>query len=318
MASAVLCLVLLPYSLLPVHIENPEGNTDYVWPANSRWSKMTEGVAFGTFDEKGYNNREVIENPDILVLGSSHTEATNVLQTQNFSALLSEKFAGTYTVYNQGVAAHHFLKVCKYLPRNAELNPEAKYIIIETGNVMFDREAVDGLLNGTVDFIASKHSGLVGALQKLPFPRAVYHQLTGGLLDLFMPQKTAGPATTLAEKQPEEKVYDDLFGYIQEALKRTEAQLIIMYHPTGILQQDGAVSFQENDAALAMFGSKCQEYGISFVDMTQPFLDMYATEHKLPHGFITGEAGSGHINADGHAKIAEELEKHILAPEEAG
>ena len=317
-AVAILSIILIPYSLLPVHIENPEGNTDYVWPANSRWAKMTEGISFGQFDAKGYNNPEVIENPDIVVLGSSHTEATNILPSESFAALLGQAFEGKYTVYNQGISGHHFMKVCKYLPRNIELNPQAKYIIIETGSVMFDRKDANDLLGGTVDFSPSNSSGLIGTLQKIPFPRTVYQQISYGLLDLFIPPKTTAADTSPAPaKLPDSADYDVIFGYLRDALQKTDAKLIIFYHPAGTMQQDGSASFQVNDAALAMFSSKCQEYGIGFVDMTQPFADMYAADYKLPHGFITGKVGYGHINADGHAKIAEELAKHIVALEEA-
>lgn len=85
----ILSLLLCLYSVTPVHIENKKRNTDYVWPANSVWVKMTEGTAYGKFDENGYNNKTVVNNPDIIVLGSSHMEALNVMQDQNASYLLN-------------------------------------------------------------------------------------------------------------------------------------------------------------------------------------------------------------------------------------
>lgn len=318
-AVVILCLVLVPYSLTPVHIENPDGNTDYIWPAHSRWCKMTEGISFGQFDAKGFNNTEVVESPDIVVLGSSHAEAVNVLPEENFAALLGQKFEGTYTTYNMGISGHFFLKVCKYLPKTTELVPDAKYIVIETSDIAFDKEDVDSLLNGTIEYTPSNSSGLIGTLQKLPFFRVVYHQLNSGLLELLIPEKAqpAGePADTPQQEFPNEAVYDMLFTYLQDVLQDSDAQLIIMYHPTGVLQEDGSVSFAADEAAARLFGEKCQEYGFSFVDMTQPFVQMYATEHKLPHGFITGKIGSGHINKYGHAKIADELAKCITALEE--
>ena len=318
-AVAILCVILIPYSLTPVHIENSKGNTDYIWPSNAPWCKMTEGVAWGRFDENGYNNIEVVENPDILVLGSSHTEAVNVLQSQNFAALLGEMFEDVYTIYNMGISGHFFLKVCKYLPKTIELNPEAKYIIIETSDVAFEQWDVDRLLNGTVEYTPSNSKGLIGLLQKLPFFRLTYHQITGGLLDLLIPQKTQGSNTSamLIEKPlPNESVYDALFTYIQDILQDVNTKLIIMYHPTGTLLEDGSVTFGDNDASLAMFRDKCNAYGFSFVDMTQPFTEMYEKEHKLPHGFITGTIGSGHLNADGHAKIAAEVAECIWMLEE--
>ena len=45
--------------------------------------------------------------------------------------------------------------------------------------------------------------------------------------------------------------------------------------------------------------------------MTQDFENMYLVNHRLPHGFITGKIGEGHLNADGHAAIAKSLERKI-------
>ena len=99
-AVALLSGIFAFYYLQPAHIDNTQGNTDYVWIANSRWLKMTEGISWGRFDADGYNNKAVVENPDIMVLGSSHTEATNVPQGSDFSSLLGEKLAGEFSVYN--------------------------------------------------------------------------------------------------------------------------------------------------------------------------------------------------------------------------
>lgn len=315
-AVAVLCVVVTPYSLTPAHIENPEGNTDYVWTAGALWCKMTEGISFGRFDAKGYNNETVIDDPDIVIVGSSHSEAVNVMPSESYAAVLGEKIKDVYTTYNMGISDHFFLKLCKYLPKTVELNPAAKYIIMETYNVTVNADDVDSLLSGTVSFSSSHNSGLIGMLQKLPFLRLVYQQMNRGLLDLLLGKETQSEEKEPAETVPDEAAYDGLFTYLQGTMQETGTQLIIMYHPTGTLQQDGSVSFGENDPFLAMFASKCQEYGISFVDMTQPFTQMYEAEHKLPHGFITGEIGAGHINAYGHAKIAEELAKCIAELEE--
>lgn len=75
----IICGLLFFYCIIPVHEENTRGNTDYVWPSNSIWVNAKEWISFGKNDEKGFNNISVIENPDIIVLGSSHMEATNVI-----------------------------------------------------------------------------------------------------------------------------------------------------------------------------------------------------------------------------------------------
>ena len=77
-AVIILSLIVSVYSTSPLRVENPQGNTDYVWKPNSLWINMSEGVSFGKMDGKGFNNLEVIENPDIVLVGSSHIESKNV------------------------------------------------------------------------------------------------------------------------------------------------------------------------------------------------------------------------------------------------
>ena len=53
-ASAIISIILCVYSLTPVHIENPEKNTDYIWEPNSRWVTMEEGIGGGKYDANGF------------------------------------------------------------------------------------------------------------------------------------------------------------------------------------------------------------------------------------------------------------------------
>ena len=50
--------------------------------------------------------------------------------------------------------------------------------------------------------------------------------------------------------------------------------------------------------------------------MQSYFETMYYEEHKVPHGFITGKAAYGHMNADGHRAIADVLYDVINKMEE--
>ena len=92
----IVSLLLCFYSILPVHKANTEGTTDYVWPANSVWVNVTEGVSFGRFDSNGFNNASVVDCPDIIIAGSSHMEATYVMQDENVGFILSEYFKDEY------------------------------------------------------------------------------------------------------------------------------------------------------------------------------------------------------------------------------
>lgn len=309
---AILCILFTFYSLMPVHTSSELGNTDYVWPANSSWIKITEGIAWGTFDAQGFNNLQVIDNPDILLLGSSHMEATNIMQNQTVSYHLQTTLGNEKKIYNMGISGHHFAKILQYLPASLSLyDTPPEVIIIETSSVNLSPETVSSILNRTIEFTPSHDTGIIATLQRLPFLRLIYQQLQWGLFDLLFPtgaiyaEKTSSDINSNNEHL-DGSHYDILFDYIVNLQEQYDTDIIIFYHPTGKLQEDGSVDFQQ-DTNLKIFSDKCNENGIAFLDMTDSFYEMYKDEHKLPHGFITGLVESGHLNADGHAIIARDL-----------
>lgn len=318
-AVAILCGIFALYLVTPVHIPSTKGNTDYVWPANSRWVTMREGISWGRYDADGFNNPEVIENPDILILGSSHMEATNVLQKETVAVRLGGLLEGEYTVYNMGISGHHFLKVCKYLPVTLSLyDAPPKAIVIETSTTCFSAGKLEAYFEGNVDFTPSHNTGITAALQKLPFFRLLYRQLEDGLLRLFLSREVPAAAPSAAgPSQIDTDTYDALFRSIQSVIRDSGTELIIFYHPSEEILPDGSVVFRP-DETTALFAEKCEAYGITFVDMTQRFSEMSRVSHKVPHGFATGKLGWGHLNAYGHEAVARALADTIRELEEAG
>lgn len=325
---AIVCGLLCFYDIKPIHKENPKRNTDYVCPPNSIWVKATEGIAFGKNDANGFNNKSVVDNPDIIVLGSSHMEAVNVMQDKNTAYLLSKKLNGKYSLYNMGVSGHDFFKVCQYLPANLELYDRApKLVIIETSTVNISQSNVDEVIESSVYYTPSHNTGIIGILQRVPFFRTLYHQIKSGLLNLFMPDSAPFAAkTNNIEKNkevpaPEEKIdsaaYKELFSYLKEMEDKYGTQIIIFYHPAEKLMGDGTVFFDSNKY-LDTFKSFACEYEISFIDMTDRFEEMYYNDNHVPHGFCTGLLADGHINKYGHAAIADKLYDEIIKLEEAG
>lgn len=189
-AIVILHVIFCFYSLLPVHIANPDKNTDYVWEPNSCWIKMTEGISWGRFDAKGFNNMQVIPEPDIIVLGSSHMEATNIMQNSNISFLLNKKLNGKYSVYNMGISGHNFFKICQYISNNIELyNKPPKIIILETSTIEISEQNVKSVINSSVEYTPSYNKGIIGLLQKITVFRLLNQQIEHGLMNLFMPSK---------------------------------------------------------------------------------------------------------------------------------
>ena len=329
-AVGILSVIFSFYYLQPAHIDNVRGNTDYVWISGARWVKMTEGLSWGRFDADGYNNPEVVENPDIIVLGSSHTEATNVVQGKEFASLLRDKLDGEYTVYNMGISGHNFLKVCQYLPQNLALySPAPKAVVIETATLTFTAQEIDTMLQGKIAKSPSYSTGVIALSQKSPFFATLYHQVQGGLIDLLMPDKekilgifrtdsllpplnTFAPSTPeMSEDEAQKQAYEKLFAYLGGLQQQYGTQIIIVHHPLTNVHFEGRIEFVNEDIT-ALFSQLCQDNRIVFVNLLDRFYAMHQNEHKLPHGFVTGKIGFGHLNADGHAVIADELHSAIV------
>lgn len=107
-AIIILSIIMCFYNLIPIHHDNPNKNTDYIWTGNSIWFNLNEGISWGRFDENGFNNQKVVENPEIIVLGSSHMEGVNVFSSQTVGAQLTDKLENRYSIYNLGISGHHF------------------------------------------------------------------------------------------------------------------------------------------------------------------------------------------------------------------
>lgn len=319
LAVAILSGLFFFYTFMPIHKANKGGNTDYIWPENARWFKMTEGISTGKFDANGFNNLQVIEEPDILILGSSHMEATDVNQEESMTVVLNDLLKDQFQAYNMGISGHTLTKIANYLPVTLDMYKDKmpKYIVIEISNPVIKQSAVDNILNHKVPVDPSYDTGLIAKLQSVPFFRLVYQQTSGGLLKLFMPE-TKGSGAAEKPAVISEAAYDGMFTYLQETMENSGARLILLYQPTGQLQKDGSVKFESDPEAIAMMTQKCQDHGFTFVDMTEPFTQLYETSHKLPHGFVTGEIGVGHLNADGHAVMAQTLADTITRLEQEG
>ena len=323
-AVVILSVLMLGYSFIPVHIENPDGNTDYIWPAGSVWFRVTEGIGYGKFDDNGFNNPEVIEHPDILLLGSSHMEAQYVPQGDSVSAVMNDLFGGEHEVYNLGISGHTIFKTCQYLPKNIELYKDSvKYVILETFFVSMTEKDVDNVLNHTVQYSSSKHSPVMQFVNEVPGLRILDHQRKVGFVDLF---KDSGRTTKVFSIDGDEyssevsasdlPAYDRLFGYLEDIEKETGVELIIYYHPTETFDGEGHILFEEGNAYEA-FAAAAEAHHIDFVDMADDFVRMFNEEHHVAHGFCTGRLGIGHLNSYGHRASAETLVRVIREKDQA-
>ncbi len=317
-AILILNSIILFYFRQPVHLANPDKSTDYIWEPNAIWSKMTEGISWGKIDANGFVNKKVIENPDVLILGSSHMEAINVFQNQNTVSVLQDNLLKNnipFSVYNKGISGHHFLKCCKYLEKNAKQNC-LKYIIIETDSIKFSSADYNNLINDKIDFTPSYSSGLLYYFQKFPILRLIATQYKLGLKNVFYKRihsSVVNKDTIIESEKCISENYDKLFSFIAEHSKNKK--IIIFYHPTGIPTQAGNLEYGSDLEYLNHFSKFAKKYGIVFLDLTEYTDELWNTEHKTTHGFCTGTAFRGHMNKYGHRIVADSIADVIIKME---
>lgn len=317
-ASCVVFLIMTCFSFFyynpGVHITSENGASDYVWESGKFYSRGNEGFAYGTIDNNGYNNSYPSEDKiDILLMGSSHMEAFNVMQDENTCYRLNKLFADTKNpkyVYNIGISGHNFLRTAKNIRAAAETFKPEQYIIMETDSVKFKLNDIESVLNGQMKSLESYDDGLMYYLQKNPFVKLLYVQYENTMKSNKKNNQTAVVTDTVTDDTGMQ-LYEEHLGRLMNDIQTSAAdagcRLIIFYHPPLNIEKDGSLTPETDDEYLTVFKNACEENNIIFVDMTQTFLKNYEEDSILPYGFGNTKAGSGHLNKNGHKLIADEL-----------
>ena len=315
------------YYNLPIHYTNPGKATDYHWEKQSYSIRCTEGFAKVRVDNNGFVNTYTpkSENIDALIMGSSHTEAFNVAENENYAYLLNEKFSDTENdlyFYNIGTSGHTFARCLRNLESAIEeYNPE-KYIVIETTATILSLKDMENILNGTLDYLPSHDSGLIYYLQKSDLFRLLYAQFSNVLENENLPsfdfktsEKTSGSAININDDSrlvKYEKTLDAVLKNSSEIAENNGCKLIIAYIPQLEIDYSGNVTDRESADEEAIFECICKKYDIGFVNMYQSFAGYYEENNTLLQGFSNTGVGVGHINKYGHKVIAEELYSYIM------
>lgn len=320
----ILNAVCFFYYNVPVHFESKTNSTDYVWEKGKFYSRGTEGFSWGRTDANGFNNisADNAVNPEILIMGTSHTEAFNVAQNENYSYLLG-KCAGLngndMKVYNIGISGHRIATVLNNF-ENAlkEFKPE-KYVVIEVTTTELTLEEINRISEGNVKKNHSTANPLLVYLQKIPFVRCVYSQLDKMEIEIKLPTFKKEQSQPNGESFYDDDVYEEyetalnsLMKQIGDVAKEYGVQLIILHNSDLEINKNGTVVQVQKSEKSKMFEEVCRNNGIVFVDMYEAFAKNYIETYHLPHGFSNTAVGEGHLNKYGHGVIAKELYELIL------
>ena len=293
--------------------------TGYLLP-DSHGVYGLEGYCLANVDANGYVNRDKpIADSCYVVAGASHTEGLFIPLRLRYTDLLNSMlgYDDELKVYNIGRSGNYFSIVLQHLDGILGEFPDAEAIIIETDTLAYDTKALyDSQIQAGYDpdetparllnDMSKRARANMKVKQYLPLVRELHKQYL-----------------TYAESQKEQSESDILdpdfwskeyAGGFEEALRslcsfirsRTDKRVIILYHPAVSIGQDGEMKLMTNGAE-KYYRNICPEYDIEFVDMSEPFMRAYESEHIVPYGFNNTTMGDGHINRSAHRMMAEEL-----------
>lgn len=320
LALALLDVFCLWYYNPPRYLWEESRATDTIRDPGAFTSRLTEGFAFSRMDANGYNNASLPGEDGVFVLmmGSSHTEGLNVMQEETVSSLLGNLLADagkTGSVYNIGMSAHTFPKNVANLSRALERFAPTGYVVLETQDVILHKMAIEAAMNDGFERQAASPEILSEWISDRPLLKTLYNQFSSLISGGEDDGETAEVVITQDQLDQYQAALVELFAYVRQQAEDFGVTPIIYYHPHLVLQEDGSAQLGEDYGCRAAFAAACSEAGVCFVDMTETFLQNYADNHQLPHGFANTAPGTGHLNADGNAAIARALYEEILRME---
>lgn len=324
-ALTILTIFAVIYNYEGVHIKNQSGSTDYKWESRQPKLQMTEGFSTLRMDSNGFNNAyDLTEAPDILVMGSSHMEAVELMQDENVSYLLNNAL-NDYSVYNIGISGHTIYRCADNINAAADEYKPQKYIIIETDRVSLDEDLMKEVIADNLKTIPSYDSGIMYYLQKAPSVKLLYSQFDNWISQSLTISFNK-PLRSVKKVKPELEASKINESYIEtlsmfldtfsDCAKENDIKIIIFYHPSETLLDDGSIKYNTDEDYLKIFSDMCAEKNIIFVDMTPEFERLYYEKHIMAHGFSNTAVGVGHLNKFGHKIIAEKLYKVIKETED--
>lgn len=308
----VLCMI---YERPAGWLDTEQGAATSVWRPGTLLVHGTEGYGISRVDENGYLNPSgILEDRYVLMMGASHTQGKEIAPEQRYSALVNDYFRSggeMLAAYNIGCDGHFLPTQIRHFSAAVEAFPGAGAITIEIGSTDFSPEELHSSLDQVrydPDDTARQFASL-GTVGKLKL--AVKEGLP--LLSLVKKNLETLRAGGAAEESGESQ-WD---GYEVEldaalALIRSEfdGPIAFVYHPSVTLLQDGTMQLVYSDT-WEIFCGLCEKNGIDVIDTGPRFLACYEAEHRLPYGFANTAPGSGHLNAEGHRIVAEEIISYL-------
>lgn len=310
--SGILAFVILSFGCLiycnePLHYSDPFKVTDFIREPHKFYSQACEGFGYGHTNNEGYNNIQDYhrgDSIDVLVVGTSHMEALQVVMDEATSYLLGQ--ISGMRVYNIAVAGQSFALCLQSLKAAVKKYRPSKFIVIETGEPTLTDKQIADIISGRIKGGSRVNdpnygSGIINFAAKSDFLRLIYHQHIKSRL-----QKSSGRGGGI--ESHDYALLSEMLRASCNTVKSCGAELIIAYHPSVSINNDGSLTITRPDSEyMKNFATLCRENGVHFLDIGGRFLKEYEEKHILPYGFANTSVGRGHMNRHGHRMFAEEI-----------
>lgn len=319
--AVILSLIVLSgftilYKYTPGRVVNENAPTDFSWTPFGRMSNMQEGFAWFNVDKNGYNNshaKATGDNPDIVIMGSSHIQGVEVFPEENVGYLLNELLKDKST-YSIGISNHGLLTCVSNIRNTVQVFNTSKYIIIETSSLKLKPEDMELVTEGRYPEIQSNTSGIISFIQTwCPAIKLIaiqYEAWKNSSTNEESPTKSYLTGTDEYYKQ-----LKSLLQYANSEKGESTAKLIIVFNPPTSITSSGDIICEYDPDVLSLFKKACLESDVSFVDLTDDYCRIYNEQHVIAHGFINTTVRSGHLNKYGHQAMAERL-AHVIMEDE--
>ena len=319
-AIIILNIVCFVYHRPVGWIERTNSSTNWIWDPGKLvvWGK--EGYGIHRVDNRGYVNEDkpLINNGYILIMGASHSQGLHVRQGERYSDLLNSMLGydnelGVYNVAQDGQTLDQMITNFAALTKEF---PDSKAVVIEIYRTDYSKFKFDfdegGLIQTSFDYknvgqnvrnrLSNSKKASIAIKEYLPVINLIKEQMIDKI------DMDCRKNDELAESEPS-CTYEQLNKAFNTLREEYSGNIVVIYHPYTNIREDGSVSLDE-DEYKAEFIACCNSNGIDFIDASERTLELMENGTAI-YGFANTQLGKGHLNKNGHKLLAEMLSDYF-------
>ncbi len=271
----------------------------------------TEGYGITKLDANGFtnDNKPLIEDGYVLVMGASHTQGKEVGNGKRYTDILNDYIIGKESkelaVYNVASDANYLPSLIKRFAAGIEEFPNASTVILEIGSTNCEEALLqDSLIqvhyneNETAEALFSNCDMFTKIKKYGKEYVPIYSLIQKNMRTLNEEEKV------ITDVRYDTEEYSELMNCAMELIRSEyDGNIFFVYHPKVAICENGTLICNRDETAQT-FQEICEEHNMFFVDTGKAFIEHYAETYEVPYGFTNTTMGTGHLNETGHKILA--------------